>query len=333
MKDMAENIYQNEFSQILKSELFSNLLHDEKKYVSDRAGNIELKRDEVLFSAGKKADRLFLLLNGFLRVYKPREDGGEDDIASFAPGDIIGDFDFARDAEYDAHAVAAEDSELIVFPKPGFSMEAIAMEAPDVNSKILLNAAAMVTARIKSTRKLIIESAPWVRELHRKIYEDSFTGLWKQSFVTDEINAILEDPMALIMLKPDRFKILVDTLGHDAGDKAMIKIAWILKKITHKKGRGWPIRFKSNETGILLNKCDQEQAKAIAQVMYKAIANLPPVQLSETGIFSFSGSIAWGVWPTDNKCWDSLFDGTYKLLMDTWKGGGNKVVHYRPEYS
>ena len=328
---MAENTRKKELSPILESDLFSNLLPDEKIYISDRAGQLKLKKDEILFSAGKKADHLFLLQEGLVRVFKSREDGGEDEIASFTTGDIIGDFDFARDAEFDANAEAAEESTLVIFPKPGVSMEKIAKEAPGINSKILLNSAAMVTARIKSTRKLIIESAPWVRELHRKIYEDSGTGLWKQSFVTDEINGILEDPMALIMLKPDRFKVLVDTLGHDAGDKAMVKIAAILKNITHRLGHGWPMRFKSNETGVLINKCDENLAKTLALSISKEIAAIEPVPLNENENFPFTGSIAWGIWPADDKSWDSLFTNTYKLLMDTWKEGGNKIAHYRME--
>ena len=328
---MDENTRRNELSPILKSDLFSNLLPDEKKYVSDMAGKEALKKGEVLFSAGKTADRLFLLEDGLVRVFKPREEGGEDEIASFAPEDFIGDFDFARNAEYDAHAEAAEDSVLVMFPKAGVSMDKIASEAPGINSKILLNAAAMVTARIKSTRKLIIDSSPWIRELHRKIYEDSGTGLWKQTFITDEINGILEDPMALIMLKPDRFKILVDTLGHDAGDKAMVKIAAILKAITYKTGRGWPMRFKSNETGILMNKCNAELAETFAFFVSRQVAALPPVPLNSKESFSFSGSIAWGIWPADDKSWESLFTNTYKLLMDTWKEGGNRIAHYRLE--
>ena len=325
---MTENTRQKELSPILESDLFSNLLPDEKKYVSDRTGTLKLKKGGVLFSDGKKAEHLFLLQEGLLRIFKPREDGGEDEIASFAPGDIIGDFDFARDAEYDAYAEAAEDSMVIMFPKPGLTMDKIAIEEPVINSKILLNSAAMVTARIKSTRKVIIESSPWVRELHRKIYEDSSTGLWKQSFITDEINGILEDPMALIMLKPDRFKILVDTLGHEAGDKAMVKIAAILKNITHVEGRGWPMRFKSNETGILMNKCNADQAKALALAVSSDVAGITPVPLGNKEVFSFSGSIAWGIWPADDRSWDSLFTNTYKLLLDTWKEGGNKIVHY-----
>ena len=281
-----------------------------------------------------------MLLKGNIRVFKQNEGGAadlaaaslprENEIASFAPGDLIGDFDFARAADYDAYAEALEDTTLLMFPEFGLTMEDFALEEPHIIARILLNSAAMVTARIKATRKLLFESAYWVQELHRKIHEDPSTGLWKQTFLTEEINRILERPMALIMLKPDRFKVLVDALGHNAGDEAMIKIAAVLKGIARKLDKGWAMRFKSNETGLVINKCDVAEAESVALALAEVIAALPHVPLGKE-VFYFTGSIAWGVWSADDKSWDSLFAGTYKLLIDTWKNGGNKVVHYKKE--
>ena len=335
--NMAEKIREKEskdISSILKSNLFSNLLPTEKQFITDRTGLLQLRKGGLLFSPGKEAEHLYVLVEGLVRVYKSFDDGGEEEIARFTPGDNIGDFDFARSAEYDAYAEAIEDSVLALFPSIGFTLDSFISEAPHIISKIHLNSVAMVTDRIKDTRKLIIESMSWVQELQRKIHEDPGTGLWKQSFITEELNQLLEDPMALIMLKPDRFKVLVDAAGHDAGDKAMIKIAALLKNIIRRLGRGWALRFKSNETGILINKCDATLAEALAHTLATAIADLPPVSLGkERGDFSFSGSIAWGIWPTDDRTWDSFFEGTYTLLRETWKAGGKQVVRYKKEQS
>jgi len=313
-------------SAILKSDLFSDLLPEEAGIIIKRTEILLVRKGGLLFSPAENAEHVYLLLEGSVRVFKK----SEDEIARFAPGDIIGDFDFARTADYDAYAEALEDSKLLMFPESGLTMEEFALEEPDIASRILLNSAAMVTARIKATRKLISESAYWVRELHRKIHEDPGTGLWKQTFLTEEINRILERPMALILLKPDRFKALVDCLGHGAGDEAMIKIAAILKGITRKLDKGWALRFKGNETGILVNKCDIAEAKSLAHFLAEAVAALPHVPLREEDYY-FTGTIAWGIWPDDDKSWDSLFEGTYKLLLDTWKEGGNKVVRYKKE--
>jgi diguanylate cyclase (GGDEF)-like protein len=329
-----------DLSAILKSDLFDDLLPGETKAIAERTEILHIRKGGLLFSPAEKAEHFYLLLKGKIRVFKQNDGGAsglsaaslprENEIAHFAPGDIIGDFDFARAADYDAYAEALEDTTLLMFPELGLKMEEFALEEPHIITRILLNSAIMVTARIKATRKLLFESAYWVQELHRKIHEDPATGLWKQTFLNEEINRILERPMALIMLKPDRFKILVDSLGHNAGDEAMIKIAAVLKGITRKLDKGWAMRFKSNETGLVVNKCDDTEAQSVALALAEAVAALPYVSLGGED-FYFTGSIAWGVWPADDRSWDSLFEGTYKLLMDTWKNGGNKVVRYKKE--
>jgi CRP-like cAMP-binding protein len=316
-------------SPIQKAELFSTLLPKEIDFVTSRSGILQLRQGGVLFCPGERANHFYMLVSGSIRVYRSREDGGEDEMARFTPGDTIGDFDFARGAEYDAHAEALEDSELIMFPGYGLTMDSFALEEPHTISRIFLKSIEMMTGRIKSTQRLILENMSWVQELHRRAYEDPGTGLWKQAFLKDEINRILEDPTALIMLKPDRFKILVDSRGHGAGDEAMIRIAMVLKNVTRRFGHGWPLRFKSNEVGLLLNKCGPAQAEKIAAELHKSIAALKPVPASAGNpAFFFTGTVTWSVWPVSDPSWDTLFQGSYDLLLDTWRDNGDRVVHF-----
>jgi diguanylate cyclase (GGDEF)-like protein len=271
-----------------------------------------------------------MLVKGSIRVYRSRGEDGEDEMARFTPGDTIGDFDFARSADYDAYADAVEDSELIMFPGFGLTMDSFALEAPHTISRIFLKSIEMMTARIKSTQKLIVENMSWVQELHRRAYEDPGTGLWKQAFLKDEINRLLEDPTTLIMLKPDRFKILVDSRGHAAGDEAMVHIAMVLKSVTRRFGHSWPLRFKSNEVGLLLNKCSPSQAEKLVAEVRQSIAALEKVPAEgENPAFSFSATAVWGVWPIDDPSWENLFQSSYDLLLDTWKAGGDRAVHYQ----
>jgi GGDEF domain-containing protein len=321
--------YTLDLSPILKADLFSTLLGSEHDFVVSRSGLLQLRRGSLLFSPGQTAEHFYLLLEGAVRVFKKRS-GGEDEVARFAPGDTIGDFDFARNADYDAYAEAAEDSVLIMFPGYGLKMDKFIRDSPQIVSKILLNSITMTTGRIKATHKIIVENMSWVQELQRKAYEDPGTGLWKQTFLNDEINRLLEDPTAFIMLKPDRFKILVDSRGHGVGDEAMVRIAMLLRNITRRLGRGWPLRLKSNETAILINKCNAALAESLARDLLESIAKLPPVSgRDDIPVFSFTGTVVWGVWPQDDSTWDSLYQGSYSLLLDSWKQGGNRMVHYQ----
>ncbi|MDR1905246.1 MAG: diguanylate cyclase [Treponema sp.] len=319
-----------DLSLIQKAELFSALLPAERDFIHSRSSVLQLRKGERLFSPGERAEHFYMLMQGSIRVVRPRSDGGEDEMARFTLGDAIGDFDFARGAEYDAYAEAVTDCMLVMFPGFGLTMDMFALEEPHTISRILLNSIVMMTSRIKATHKIIVENLSWVQELHRRAYEDPGTGLWKQSFLTEEINRILENPTALIMVKPDRFKILVDSRGHNVGDEAMIRIALVLKNAIRRIGRGWPLRFKSNESGVLINKCDPSLAETSARELLEAIAAMEPVPAQgDMPAFSFSATISYAVWPDDNTVWENLFNGNYALLLDTWRAGGNRIVHYK----
>jgi hypothetical protein len=72
----------------------------------------------------------------------------------------------------------------------------------------------------------------------------------------------------------------------------------------------------------------------LAEKLHEEIAALPQVPADgDIPAFSFSGTVAWGVWPKDEKIWSSLQEGSHELLMNTWKDSGNTVVHYKGEPS
>lgn len=311
---------------IEKAALFSTLTERGRQFVLSHSSLIRLCRGDRLFSAGEKADRFYLLKGGSIRVIRDGEDGDEE-LARFAPGNIIGDFDFARQAVYDARAEAVEDSNLIAFPGPGLTLRQISPEEPHAAAQILLGSILMISDRLKEINKTTAANMSWVEELRRRAYEDPGTGLWKQSFLSDEIGSILAIPTALIQLKPDRFKVLVDSRGHAVGDEAMVRIAKVLKDTVRRLGRGWPMRFKSNETGLFMPHCDGEQAEKTAAALYAEIAALKPVP-PQGGFpaFEFSATVVWGVWPNDDEKWDSLFRRNYALLLDAWRAGGNRIL-------
>jgi len=311
------------------SKLFSGLRQDVIDFIVSHSDTLSIPKHELLFSPGEKASRFYILTSGEVRIYKQNSDGSEEEVAKFTSGDTIGDFDFVRGAEYNAEAEATKDSHFIVFPGFGFTIDSLAWKEPHMICDILLNAIVMMTGRIKSIRALILENMSWVKELHRRAYEDPGTGLWKQILVDDEIKGVLNEPSALIMLKPDRFKILVDSRGHGVGDEAMIRIAAVLKNFCRRVKQGWPLRFKSNEVGVIIDKCDFLFAEKAAAELADSIAALEPVPAyGDFPEFAFSATVAWALWANDDPEWESLFQGTYSALLEAWHSGKERIVHY-----
>ena len=318
-------------SLLRKAEIFSALLDDDLAYAASRSGLIRLAKGQRLFKAGQKAARFYVVRSGGIRVFRPRPDGGEDEMALFASGDALGDFDFARGAEYDASAEAVETTELVVFPAPHLSIDDLARERPDAAARLLLRSLAMISGRLRATHKLISENAPWVRELHRQAYEDPGTGLWSKAFVDEELPRYLVSPTALIMIKPDRFKILVDSRGHAAGDEAMSRIATVLQSSVRALGKGWAVRVRSNETAVIAPGCGRGVAEELARSIAEKVADLEPVPAARGApFFMFSATAAYSVWPEDGEDWKDLFCRSQDALMTAWGEGGARIIPVPP---
>jgi len=318
-------------SLLRKAEIFSSLLDDDLAYAASRAGVIRLAKGARLFDAGQKAQRFWVVRSGGIRVFRPRADGGEDEMALFASGDALGDFDFARGAEYDASAEAVENTELVVFPGRNLTFDDLARERPDASARLLLRSLAMISGRLRATHKLISENAPWVRELHRQAYEDPGTGLWSKAFLDEELPRYLVSPTSLVMIKPDRFKILVDSRGHAAGDEAMARIAAVLQSSVRALGKGWAVRVRSNETAVVAPGCSRETAQELARSLADRISELEPVPASRGApFFMFSASVVYAVWPQDGEDWKELLLRSQDAMMAVWGAGGSRVVCLPP---
>ncbi|MCA1950508.1 MAG: diguanylate cyclase [Treponema sp.] len=312
-----------------KSSLFSSLLADDEAYVLSRISRFELRKGALLFKLNDQAERFYYILQGSIRVYRQKPEGSSEELAIFTSQDLLGEFDFVRQTHYDAAAVALEDTELVCFPALGLTLEDLKREKPDTVSRILLRSLSMISSRLRSTQRLISENTTWVQELRRRAYEDPGTGLWNRAFLEEEIRRELQAPTGLILMKPDRFKILVDNLGHSAGDDAMIAIAGILKSLVRHVGRGWALRFKSNEVGLCLPRCGLEEVQKIAQKLYSLINHIPAIPASESFPgFIFSATVVYGVWPDMAEDWDTMVSQQYAYMIELWQSGGNRVIPF-----
>lgn len=310
------------------AELFSSLLEDDLSYVASRVDRIEVKAGTRVFAQGEEASRFYILESGSVAIYR-EQDGRTTEVARYVPADAMGDFEFAIGARFSGGAVAEADSALLVFPGQGLSMADLTREKPDSTARILLRAASMVSARLRSTQALISHNSPWVRELRRQIYTDPGTGLWSRSFLDEEIPRSIERPTALILVKPDRFKELNDAHGHSAGDAAMERMAALLNDQVERLGRGWALRLRSNETALVVPRCGYGEAAEIARLLSALVCAIDLSRAIPGCCFTFTASAALAVWPEDGQEWKRLVDESYAILTRAWKDGGSRIYHLK----
>jgi CRP-like cAMP-binding protein len=75
-----------------------------------------LARDEILFSQGEKADALYAVLSGRLRLMQHTLEGQDVALSVFAPGDLVGMVAAIGEEEYPGTCEASDDTVLLVIP-------------------------------------------------------------------------------------------------------------------------------------------------------------------------------------------------------------------------
>jgi diguanylate cyclase (GGDEF)-like protein len=313
------------FALLRKAELFSTLLDDDLGYVATRVASFKLEKGKELFRAGDEARRFFILTSGEIAIYRKQDYRAEIEIARYVAGDVIGDFDFVLGSRLGDRAIAERDAVLLAFPAGVSGMTDIERENPGAAARILLRAAAMISSRLRATQALISTNAPWVRELRRRIYTDPGTGLLSRAFLDEELPKSLEWPTAMILVKPDRFKDLNDAFGHAAGDAAMSELSAILIVETERLGRGWALRLRSNETALVVPRCDAPEAIELARRLALLVSRLDLGAAIPNCDFRFTASVVLAVWPDDGEVWPKLVEDAYAALTKAWSSGGNKI--------
>lgn len=156
---------------------------------------------------------------------------------------------------------------------------------------------------------------------------DQMTMLLNRETTMDEIRMVLrrepEAIHALFMIDADNFKILNDTLGHQAGDKFLIDLACEIKK----GFRGTDIvgRIGGDEFFALMkNVPNTEAAERKAQNLLNAVQRV----CSAYPDIPLSGSIGISLYPKNADTLEELYEKADAALYDAKRNGKNRFVFF-----
>ncbi|BAN69725.1 putative bifunctional diguanylate cyclase/phosphodiesterase [endosymbiont of unidentified scaly snail isolate Monju] len=114
-----------------------------------------------------------------------------------------------------------------------------------------------------------------LRHIQHLAYHDSLTGLANRMVFHQRLrkavnSALRSDHQHVLMyLDLDQFKIINDTCGHDAGDTLLIEITRVIA--SQLRARDTIARLGGDEFGILLENCNTDQARAVAEKILHAV--------------------------------------------------------------
>ncbi|MEE8440526.1 MAG: GGDEF domain-containing protein [Spirochaetia bacterium] len=308
-------------------ELFKQLSADELAILADHADFLEFADGEEVFAISSTDRELFVIESGEVRIVKKGGDGHEIDLARFVAGESFGEQDFMSDSPRTASAVSDGDSRLLVFPTRGSDVDEVMLEHPEIFARVLHQLLAIVADRIRSTNKLVSENSSWVRELRQQVFGDKLTGLYSKDFLDDEFAGLLgkwPGQTGFLMIKPDNFKLINDTYGHDVGDQALRILANQLKALL--RDEDIAVRYRGNENAAILPETDSQEVIAQAERIREGMrqADLSPITGGADVPLTFSIGVA--VYPDDGSDNVTLASRAHGLVFQARDAGGDRAM-------
>nr|WP_106781212.1 EAL domain-containing protein [Lysinibacillus timonensis] len=171
---------------------------------------------------------------------------------------------------------------------------------------------------LKESQRILKESEETVAHLAS---HDSLTGLLNRRSLIEQLNKSLvqdQDQMkAIIFIDLDNFKMINDTLGHSFGDKLIIKVASLLKSISH--FYKYVARISGDEFILVLHDIDSEKdvdviAKEIVKLFESGI-------VIDSKILNVTSSIGVALYPRHGLTSEDLLKNA-DMAMYRAKGSG-----------
>jgi len=114
--------------------LLSSLTEDEAHLISEGVSSVAYKKGEIVFSQGQKANKLYIVCSGKMKIYKNTLDGKEQILYILSSGDFIGAFNLLKEDEFYFNAVALEDLQISTLEKEEF--DKVVLSNPQITLKI-----------------------------------------------------------------------------------------------------------------------------------------------------------------------------------------------------
>ncbi|MDP6785583.1 MAG: Crp/Fnr family transcriptional regulator [Alphaproteobacteria bacterium] len=106
----------DDFKIVGRAPLFAGLPKDALETLLRSSRVVEIPRGKVLFVRGEPAERFYLVLNGWVKVYRDNPNGEQAVIAIIKPGETIAEAAIFMARDYPASAEAVNESRLLEIP-------------------------------------------------------------------------------------------------------------------------------------------------------------------------------------------------------------------------
>ena len=171
------------------------------------------------------------------------------------------------------------------------------------------------------------------REMRHQAYHDSLTGLPNKSKFSEQLRESINrsirsgQQFALMFVDLDRFKIINDSMGHDAGDQLIRITGERLSSLTREKDILF--RWGGDEFTIILENIDNlDDVSTITERIIKGMSS--PISIAKQELV-ITTSIGIAVYPNDSDSAEALIKNADAAMYHAKGSGRNRYEFYTPE--
>jgi len=310
-----------------RTEIFSTLGEAELDLVAGYSVYCTCGAEQIIFNEGDRGGILYIVASGNVQIIKNGSGNGPTVIAELVEGDILGELEFFTSAPFNATAKASSDTTLLRIPGEGSSFTEALEKHPEVAAGMLYEFLRVFSNRLRKANILVRDNSALVQELKRQVYGDKLTGLYNKTYLEETLPALLinrAEPVGLLLMKPDNFKMINDTFGHEAGDDTLILMAGALNRFMGE--RGTVLRYMGNELGVILPGRNREQVREEAAGIMKMFNTLDISPATKSRDVFLSMSIGAAVYPDNADVADDLILKAHELPLAGRERGGDIIL-------
>lgn len=309
-----------------KVPLFSTLKESGMEVVARNSGLYSFKKGDSIFREGAYGEGLYVVSDGEVLITRQTANNETINIAQFIRGESFGEMDLLEGRVMPASATAETDAVILIFPERGTRFQDVLSAYPELSAQLLHELLATIAGRIRTTNRLISEKSQWVQDLKGQLYYDKLTGLYNRTFLNEEFPSRLPEygqSTAVVMVKPDNFKEINDTFGHEAGDRALKLIAFSLS--SQLRTEDVAVRYRGDEFAFILPGTGAQAAKQSASHMLLLLRGLDFSGITGRVGIVITGSAGIAVYPDDCREAKELVEICFKRMFAARDSGGSRV--------
>ena len=182
---------------------------------------------------------------------------------------------------------------------------------------------------------LSIENVDLHETVQQQAVTDELTGLFNvrqfHARLRNEIDRAerFGTPLSLVMLDIDKFKSVNDTYGHQQGDRVLVEVARVLRRLS--RDVDLPARYGGEEMAVVLPQTDLGGAELGAERMRAAIEGMQIQRLDGGGLLPITASFGVASFPAQAGDKTALIAAADAALYRAKRGGRNRVERAEAE--